>query len=1249
MTPRFVHLHVHSEYSLRDSTARLPDKPEYGDPHKAARANLVGRAVQLQLPALALTDLSNVFGLVKFYRAAEKMGIKPIAGADVFLAQGNEVSRLTLLCTDRSGYLGLSRLISRAYLEGHHGDFVAIAPEWLHREARGLIVLAGRQSHVGKLAGDGHLDTAEHALSELQRHFDHRLYLELTRTGREREQAFNAAALELAARRDLPLVASNDVRFLDRDDFEAHEARVCIAGGWVLNDPRRPRDYSPEQYLKTEDEMCELFADLPEALENSVELARRCNIELEFGKNYLPAFPVPSDQTVESWLRAQAHDGLRERLARHPPADDKTVADYRQRLDLELDVIVRMDFPGYFLIVADFINWAKRNDIPVGPGRGSGAGSLVAYSLGITDLDPLRYELLFERFLNPERVSMPDFDIDFCMERRDEVIEYVAGKYGHDRVSQIITYGTMAAKAVLRDAGRVLGMPHGQIDRIAKLIPLRPADPLSLDDALGRSEKARKDPERIVPELKQAYEDDEDVRALVDLAHKLEDLVRNAGKHAGGVVIAPSPLTDFAALFAEEGARGAVTQFDKDDIEAVGLVKFDFLGLRTLTIIDWAVKAVNAGSREQGAASREQRAASKESGLGTRDSTSRDSGLDKPGLGKAVSSEAVSSEAVSGRAVSGSAEGGKTQCGNSTTGISEPRLDIAAIPLDDPEVFKLFREARTGAVFQFEGRGMQQLLREARPDRFGDLVALNALFRPGPMDLIPSFCARKHGKEPIEYPDARVEPVLRETYGIMVYQEQVMQMAQIVGGYSLGGADLLRRAMGKKIAAEMARHRAIFREGAAQNGLDERRADAIFDQMEKFAGYGFNKSHAAAYSLVAYQTAWLKVHYPAQFMAATLSADMDSTDKLVGLLQDVRATGLTILPPHVNQSPFHFQPLPGKQIRYGLGAIKGVGQGACEAIVQARESGGPFRDLLDFCMRVSAAGMNRRTLEALINAGAMDGLASNRASLLLQLPEAIKAAEQQARERAAGQVSLFGDPALATAADSARIALPETHAAPLEQTLANEYAALGHYLSGHPLDPYRAELASLTDGATLRDLERLWQAGRDRRGEAKVLLAGMVGLLRKRGADQAFVQFEDGYGQIEVAFFREAFSEYAALLGRGRILLIEGGLREDEFSGGFSLRAARVWDFAHLCAQQARRLSLTADLREPGTLERLEQTLAAHRPGGTPLRLRLRLPNVIGSIEMIGTQSVRVEPPLLGKLRALPGVSEVAVLLHKPS
>ena len=1177
MTPRFVHLHVHSEFSLRDSTAMLPKKPEYGDPSKAPRPNLVSRTVELGQAALALTDLNNLFGLVKFYRAAEKSGIKPIAGADVLIADGNDATRVTLLCQNRAGYLGLSRLISRAYLEGHHGDHVAVRPEWLHAEANGLILLAGRESAIGKLAIEGNIAAAEYALRELQKYFRERLYLELTRTGRKHEEEFNSAAIELANRCDLPLVASNDVRFLDRSDFEAHEARVCIASGMVLNDPRRPHDYSAEQYLKSEDEMAALFADLPEALENSVELAKRCNIELEFGTNYLPAFPVPSEFTLDTWMRRQSHDGLVTRLAKLPPAEGFTLADYIHRLDTELGVIISMDFAGYFLIVADFINWAKQHDIPVGPGRGSGAGSLVAYALGITDLDPIRYDLLFERFLNPERVSMPDFDIDFCMVRRDEVIDYVAQKYGRDRVSQIITYGTMAAKAAVRDTGRVLGHPYGFVDSIAKLIPNTLG--ISLDDALGESEAAKKDSNLASAELIERYRTEDDVRDLMDLARKLEDLTRNAGKHAGGVVIAPSPLTDFAALFAEQGGKGAVTQFDKDDIEAVGLVKFDFLGLRTLTIIDWAIKAINAR-----------------------------------------------------RALAG-----------------EQVLDITALPLDDKPTYELLSRGETIAVFQFESRGMKDYIRKLAPNRFDDLVALAALYRPGPLNsgMVDDFIKRRHGQAEFSYQHPSLEPILQPTYGVIVYQEQVMQIAQVLAGYSLGGADLLRRAMGKKKPEEMAKERAKFETGAAENGIAPRIATAIFDLMEKFAEYGFNKSHSAAYALIAYQTAWLKTHYPAEFMAATMSADMDSTEKVVTFLQDTRAMGLKVLSPDVNSSGYRFIALPEKRIRYGLGAVKGVGEGACEAIVLERERGGIYSDLLDFCERTSSARLNRRTLEALIQAGALDALGRNRPSLLLQLPEVLKATEQLAREREAGQVSLFGDSTANAALPGSRIALPDADEWPLEQQLAGEYATLGHYLSGHPLDPHRVELASLT-GCTLADVDSLWRERRDRRGEAQVVLAGMVGLVRRRGDSQAFVQFEDGYGQIEVGFFRESFSEFAALLTRGRILLIEGGLREDEYSGGFSMRAKQCWDFQQLCAQQARRLSLSADLREQGSMEKLESILAQFRPGGTPLRLSLRTDAARGTLDLNGTQSVRADPQLLGRLRALPGVSEVALQLQRP-
>ncbi|MDQ3287359.1 MAG: DNA polymerase III subunit alpha, partial [Pseudomonadota bacterium] len=820
MSARFVHLHLHSEYSLADSTVRI--------------AELVQRCVALGQPAVALTDVNNLFAAVKFYKAAEAAGIKPILGADIGLADGSETAaRMTLLCRNHEGYLTLSRLLSRMWMEGHRNDGVILRPEWLREDNTGLFALVGRHSQAGRLAATQRHELAHAWLADWQASFGDRLHLELTRTGRDGEEAFNSFALHASTERGIAVVASNDVRFVDAGGFEAHEARVCISSGRVLDDPKRPHEYSAEQYLKSSEEMVALFADVPDAIENAIALATRCNVELEFGNYALPAFPVPDEHTIESWLREQAHQGLDARLQKAPLAPGRTRADYVDRLDTELKVILEMGFPGYFLIVADFINWAKSHGIPVGPGRGSGAGSLVAWVLGITDLDPLPYDLLFERFLNPERVSMPDFDIDFCMDRRDEVIEYVAAKYGRDRVSQIITYGTMAAKAVVRDTGRVLGHPYGFVDSIAKLIPLTLG--VSLEDALGESEAARRNPALASSELIERYRSEDDVRDLLDLARSLEDLTRNAGKHAGGVVIAPSPLSDFCPLFAEHdsGGRGRspVTQFDKDDVEAVGLVKFDFLGLRTLTIIDWAVKAINVRRKTAG----------------------------------------------------------------------EAPLDITALPLDDSATYELFARGEGVAVFQFESRGMRELLKRARPDTFEDIIALAALFRPGPLGsgMDKDWVDRKHGNAEVSYPHEALESVLKPTYGVIVYQEQVMQIAQVLAGYSLGGADLLRRAMGKKKAEEMAKERAKFESGAAERGVNPRVASQIFDLMEKFAEYGFNKSHSAAYALVAYQTAWLKVHYPAEFMAAVLSSDMDNTDKVVGFLDECRVMKLNVLPPDV--------------------------------------------------------------------------------------------------------------------------------------------------------------------------------------------------------------------------------------------------------------------------------------------------------------------------------------------------------------
>ncbi|WP_199100318.1 DNA polymerase III subunit alpha [Dyella sp. ASV21] len=1176
MSVRFAHLHLHSEYSLVDSTIRI----------KA----LVEACVRLGVPAVALTDDSNMFALVKFYKACSAAGIKPIGGCDLWISAPDDPRpwRLTLFCQNREGYLNLSRLVSRAWRDGQHSGRAMVDMAWLTPEAtRGLIAMIGRESEAGRIAVNQGVDTAVARLRPFATQMADRLYLELTRTGREGEENWNAAALALGAALDLPILASNDVRFLKQEDFESHEARVCINQGRVLADPKRPRDYSNQQYLKSPEDMEALFADLPEALENTIELAKRCTLELSFGTYYLPDFPVPEGHDLASYIRELSREGLKERLAFGGVAPGRTREEYEARLERELDVIIEMGFPGYFLIVADFINWGKQNGIPVGPGRGSGAGSLVAWVLKITDLDPIQFDLLFERFLNPERVSMPDFDIDFCMDRRDEVIDYVARKYGRDHVSQIITYGSMAAKAVLRDSGRVLGMGYNAVDRIAKLIPARPLD-LTLQCALGRSDKAKKEPDRIVKDFCDLYDQDEEARTLIDLALSLESLTRGVGKHAGGVVIGPKPLTEFAPLYCEPGGGGVVTQYDKDDVEAVGLVKFDFLGLRTLTIIDWAVKAINAR--------------------------------------------------------------------RATTG--EEALDIAAIPTDDPAAYEVLKKAQTVAVFQLESSGMQRMLKDAKPDRFEDIIALVALYRPGPMDLIPSFVARKHGREEVVYPDPRVEPILKETYGIMVYQEQVMQMAQIVGGYSLGGADLLRRAMGKKKVEEMAKERAKFREGAAKDGLTGDKADEIFDLMEKFAGYGFNKSHAAAYALVSYQTAWLKAHYPAEFMAATISSDMDNTDKAVTFIDESKAIGLTVLPPDVNASEFMFVAVEPKVIRYGLGAIKGVGQGACEAIAEERKRNGPYKDLADFCRRVDSTKLNRRVLEALILSGSLGALAPNRASLMAQLPNAMKAAEQHLRNAQSGQNDMFGA-MMGSAAPVVDVELPTVPEWPLEQLLQGERDTLGHYLSGHPTDPWREELAQLST-CPLGEIADRYQPpkprkndgddNRFRRGpDTPWTVAGMVTAIRKRGDSDAFVRLEDGTGIIEVSFFGELYQQVAPMLTRDALLVVEGGLRIDDFSGGgFALRGRSAYTLGDACRRFARLLRLKLNGVGPGFVDDLRRTLSGYR-GGRASVVLYGYHNQVAQADLELGEDWRVDaiPELLRAIRAVPGVEAAKLKIVK--
>ena len=951
MSPGFVHLSLRSEFSLVDGILRI--------------GPLIERTRALGMPAVAIADRANLFGMVRFYRTAVAGGIKPIIGIDLLLeteSSAGPAGVLTLLAMDDSGYRNLARLLTRCYMAERGIGSPVAERAWASECADGVIAVSpGPRGDVGQALLHGRAGEAERRAERWASVFGERFYLGVQRTGRTDDAPCLESTVDLALAMGLPVVAGNDVRFLERGDFEAHEARVCIQESRILADPRRPRRYSEEQYLKSPQEMAALFEDLPEALENTVEIARRCSLVVALGGSHLPEFPVPEGHDLNEWFTERSRAGLQRRLRAlrngTRPAGGEEAA-YRQRLERELDIICRMGYPGYFLIVADFIRWAKEHRIPVGPGRGSGAGSLVAYALGITDLDPLQYDLLFERFLNPERVSLPDFDIDFCMEGRDRVIDYVASRYSAGHVAQIITFGTMAARAVVRDVGRVLGHPHGFVDQLAKLIPFELG--MTLERALAEDG------------LKERYEADDEVRAIVDLARKLEGLARNAGRHAGGVVIAPRRLTEFTALYREPGAAGAVTQFDKDDIEAIGLVKFDFLGLRTLTIIDWTLSTINEQRRATG----------------------------------------------------------------------QTRLDLETLTTDDPATYELIRSGATTAVFQLESRGMKDLIRRLQPDCFDDIIALVALFRPGPLQsgMVDDFVARKHGQAGIEYLHPELESILKPTYGVILYQEQVMQIAQVLAGYTLGGADLLRSAMGKKKPEEMAKHRDVFVEGATRRGVEKRQATYIFDLMEKFAGYGFNKSHSAAYALLSYQTAWLKTHYPAAFMAAVLSADMDGTDKVVNFVEECRALGLNVAPPHINESVYRFSVADERSVRYGLGAIKGAGEAALENVIEERTQSGPYTDLFDFARRTDQKRVNRRVVEALVRAGALDGLGPSRASMMLTLTDALLAAEQLARDTSTGQNDMFGN-ALAGGDIEARFDAGGEW--PEEKRLAGEKETLG--------------------------------------------------------------------------------------------------------------------------------------------------------------------------------------------------------------
>ncbi len=1153
----FVHLRLHTEYSLIDGLVRV--KP------------LVARVAELGMPAVAVTDVCNFYGLIKAYKAAFGAGVQPIFGVDLRVMEADDPERsfpLCLLAMNEVGYHNLTLLISKSYTNGQHLGVPYIEKSWLADNNDGVIALScGAAGDVGQALLAERNDLAAERATHWMQLYPGRFYLELHRTGREGDETHLHRAVALAEQLSCPVVATNDVRFLDASEFEAHEARVCIREGRTLDDPRRARPYTEQQYLRSPEEMAELFADIPEAIANTVAIARRCSLVLELGKPFLPDYPVPEGLTMDEYFRQLSHEGLDARLAvlfdTAAPDFREHQATYRERLDFELDTIVQMGFPGYFLIVMDFIRWAKQHDIPVGPGRGSGAGSLVAYALEITDLDPIAYDLLFERFLNPERVSMPDFDVDFCMERRDEVIEYVADTYGREAVSQIITFGTMAAKAVVRDVARVQGKSYGLADKLSKMIPFEVG--MTLEKALEQEEP-----------LREFLANDDQAQEIWDMAEQLEGVTRNVGKHAGGVVIAPSKLTDFSPLFCDETGSGLVTQYDKGDVEDAGLVKFDFLGLRTLTIIDWAVEMINTAREREG----------------------------------------------------------------------ELPLDIAQLPLDDKPSFDLLKSAHTTAVFQLESRGMKDLIERLQPDCFEDIVALVALFRPGPLQsgMVDNFINRKHGREKISYPDQQyqhewLQPILQPTYGIILYQEQVMQIAQVLAGYTLGGADLLRRAMGKKKPEEMAKQREVFEQGAQGLGIDGTLAMKIFDLVEKFAGYGFNKSHSAAYALVSYQTAWLKAHYPAQFMAAVMSSELDNTDKIVVFVDECKRIKLSLKLPDVNEGHYMFTVNEGGDIIYGLGAIKGLGEGPVGNILATRDADGPFTDLFDFCARTDPKRVNRRAIEALIRSGALDSFGTSRWVLMAALDDALKAAEQSANNRASGIDDLFGDPVPSSASAGGDVYADFANVRPWsdKERLGGERDTLGLYITGHPMDEYKAEVRKFAPHR-INDLRA--------DGKATQVIVGLIMATRTMNTQRgtmAVMTLDDASAQMEVTLFSDAYTEFRELLVKDTIVIAEGRINVDDRTGKLAMRASSLRSLLEARQNYAADLTIEVNAERAGEAfsDQLERTLSSAIGGNCPVSLIYRQPENSARVRLGERWQVVPSDELLQELRECPGTERV--------
>ena len=1044
----YVHLHVHSEYSLIDGIIRVDE--------------LVDQSASLGYNSVALTDLTNLFGLIEFYRSARDKGIKPIVGSEINVAKDKDSlsAPLVLLAMNKQGYINLTKLVSKAYVEGQINGEPIVLFSWLEEFSDGIIALSGGvEGHIGNSILAGNTKLSESRIDFFKKIFQDNFFIEIQRLGKANEKEYNDTALRLASEKQVPVVATNNVRFLNAadpdvspSDFEAHEARVCIQRGDTLDDPRRPKNFTEQQYFRSKEEMINLFSDLPEALVNTVKISEKCNIDLELGKFYLPDFEVPKEYSREDFLRKISKDGLLSRITEIESSIDTypiNESKYIERLDYELDMICKLDFAGYFLIVADFVNWAQKNDIPVGPGRGSGAGSIVAYALGITAIDPIKYDLLFERFLNPERVSNPDFDIDFCIEGRDKVLEYVTNKYGKDSVAQISTRGTMAARAVLRDVVRVLGKPYGFGDRLAKAIP----------DILGISlEEAYEE-----KQFKETIEESEESREVFDMALKLEGLSRSVGTHAAGVVIAPTALTDFTPLFLDSDKGTVASQFDMGDVESAGLVKFDFLGLKTLTVIDQSVKRIN-------------------SKLSTKDE----------------------------------------------------RLNIDNLSLKDQKTFELLQRGETTAIFQLESKGMRDYLKQLIPNDFEDIVSMNALYRPGAlgMNMVDSYINRKHGKEEVTYGHGSVQKILGTTYGVIVYQEQVMQIAQELSGFSLGQADILRRAMGKKKKEEMESLRSTFVDGAIKKDVNERYAANLFDQIEQFAGYGFNRSHSVGYALIAYQTAWLKAHYPSEFMASVLSCDLGNTDNIQLFVDDCKNIGLTVLSPDINKSSYKFEDLDTQTILYGLGAIKGIGESLVDKIVSERQIE-EFKDMYDFSYRVGFNRINKRILTTLIGSGAMDSL-GKRQDLFRNIDSCLKSAEQASERTKSNIKDLFGEEIIAPQVN-------ETNEDIDFDEVSAEWSALGFYLDSHPLENKKKEVRHMC-GFFISELQS--EAHNQR-------IAGCLmqfNVRQGRRGRFAFATLDDGSGKIEVSVWADVFEKYRHLLKKGQVLVVEGMIEKDEYS-----------------------------------------------------------------------------------------------------